>query len=120
MKIQFVKPKVQANKRYQGEISKYTLDEEHKVFRVYVTLDKEPLIEFMKRFELDKNRGSAFARFCEEMYVFNEDDGTAELDELEGLRVIVRLKKGRDEKFYVGEIQLDEKYYEEQEGCDEE
>lgn len=113
MKIQFVTPKVEEGKRYKGEISRYTLDEKQGVCRVYVVLDREPNLEFMKRFEYNLTIGSDFFQFCDEIWIYDEDDGTAELGCIKGTRVIVKLKKGKSEKFYVQEIKLDEKYYNE-------
>lgn len=118
MRIHFVKPEVREGKKYRGEISRFTLDATHKIFRVYVILDQEPQLEFMKRFEVEQNTDSAFATFCREMGIYTEDD-TAELDELEGTRVIVKLKRGREEKLFIEKIQLDEKYYEEHESDEE-
>ncbi len=113
MKISFVKPEVKAGKRYRGEITRYATDEEYKVLRVYVVLDREPQIEFMKRFEGCQNIDSPFARFCYDMGIYMDDD-SVELDELKGLRVKVKLKEGNDKRLYVNEIQLDEKFYETQ------
>lgn len=114
MKIEFVKPEVRVGKEYKGEIVRYKLDERHKAFRVYVILDKEPKIEFMKRIDIDWEVNSAFAVFCCEMGIYSEDDNSAELEELIGTRVIAVLNKGEDEKLYIGDIQLDEAYYQEQ------
>ena len=119
MNIQFIKPEVKTGKKYRGKILRYTLDEERKVFRLYVVLDREPEIEFMKRFDVDQNVGSAFALFCNDMGIYMEDD-TVELDELEGIHVIVKLKKGRNEKLYIQEILLDVKYYQAQKEHEEE
>ncbi len=113
MKLQFINPEVRAGKKYKGEIARYTVDEERRVLRVYVILEQEPQVEFMKRFELDQNVGSAFAMFCCDMQIYMDDD-TVDLDDMEGLKVKVKLKKGRDEKLYIEEIKLDEKFYETQ------
>lgn len=114
MKIEFVKPEVQAGKEYKGEITRYKLDERNRAFRGFIVLDKEPQIEFMKRIDIDWEVNSAFAAFCCEMGIYTEDDDSAELDELIDTRVIAVLKKGEDGKLYVGKIQLDEEYYQEQ------
>lgn len=113
MQIKFVKPEVKAGKEYKGEIARYKMDEKNKAFRVFVVLDKEPQIEFMKRIDIDWEVNSAFAAFCYEMGIYSEDDDLAELDELTGTRVIAVLNKGEDGKLYVGKIQLDEEYYQE-------
>ena len=114
MQIQFIKPELKAGKKYKGEIARYTVDEQHRVFRVYVILDQEPQVEFMKRIELDQNADSAFAMFCCDMDIYMDDD-TVELDDMEGLRVKVKLKKGRDGKLYIEQIKVCEKEYQEQE-----
>lgn len=113
MKIKFVKPEVRANKEYRGEIVRYKLDERNKVFRVYVALDKEPRVEFMKRIDIDWEVNSTFADFCCKMEIYVEDDDSADLEELIGIRVVAVLNKGEDGRFYVGDIQLDESYYQE-------
>lgn len=118
MKIQFITPKVEEEKKYRGEISRYTIDKEQGVCRVYVVLDREQNLEFMKRFDFNMMKGSDFARFCDDIWIYDEDD-TVELDNMKGIRVIVKLKKGRNEKYYVKDIKLDEKYYHEQEEQDE-
>lgn len=114
MQIKFVKPEVKAGKEYKGEITRYKFDEKNRAFRIFVVLDKEPQIEFMKRIDIDWEVNSAFAAFCCEMGIYVEDDDSAELDELVGTRVIAVLNKGEDGKLYVGEVQLDEVYYQEQ------
>ena len=114
MKIQFVTPTVEGGKKYRGEISRYTIDKEQGVCRVYVVLDREQNLEFMKRFEFNLMKGSEFFKFCDEIWI-GDEDGTVELDDMKGIRVIVKLRKGRNEKYYVKEIKLDEKYYEQEE-----
>lgn len=118
MKVQFVTPKVEEGKKYRGEIRRYTIDKEQGVCRVYVVLDREPNLEFMKRFEFNLMKGSDFAKFCDEIWIYDEDD-TVELDNMKGTKVIVKLKKGHNEQYYVQEIKLDKKFYE-QEGQDDE
>ena len=114
MVVQFYNPKLKSNKKYHGEIKRYTLDKERKIFRVYVVLDEVPEIEYMKRFEFDLNVSSELGEFLDNTYVLSED-GLADFDDLEGLRVIVKLKKGTNDKFYVNMICLDDEYYEQKE-----
>lgn len=119
MKIGFIRPRVKEGKDYTGVITKYTVDEEQKVCRIYVQLDIEPQEVFMKRFELSHKANSAVAMFCYHMGIYNEYDDTVELDELIGIRVIVKLKKGRNGQLFIEEIELDGEYAE-WEGQDEE
>lgn len=107
--IKFVKPNVKEGKKYKGEISRYEFHEEFKVLRIYVVLDKVANVEFMKRVDVDFSVGSVFATFCINMGIYFEDD-TADLDELIGSKVIVVLKKGSDDKYYINKIQLDKEY----------
>ena len=120
MQVQFYNPKIKSNKKYHGEIQRYTIDKDRKIFRLYVILDEVPEIEYMKRFDYDFNVNSELGEFCNDMYVMSED-GLVDFDELEGLKVVVKLRKGTNGKLYVNEIWLDEEYYNKQEDdCEEE
>lgn len=119
MKITFIEPNLKENKKYRGEISEYKVDKKQGACRVYVTLDREPNLTFMKRYEYDLLAGSEFCMFCWEMDIF-EEEGSADLEYLKGTRIIAKMKKGNNGRFYVQEIKLDEEYYQEQEGQNEE
>lgn len=112
--IKFVTPKVKENTRYRGEIVDYSVDAELYILRIYVTIDKEPTIRFMKRIDAELEINSYLYNLCDELRLL-KDDGTADLDLLIGTRVIVTLKQGSNEKFYINKINLDERYYSEQE-----
>lgn len=111
--VKFVIPKVKENVRYRGEIIDYSVDAERYILRIYVTIDKELSIRFMKRVDVELERGSYFHNLCNWLGMLN-DDGEADLDLLIGTRVVVTLKQGRNEKFYINKIKLDEQYYQEQ------
>ena len=111
MKVKFVIPKLKSGKEYKGQIRRYTVDEERKIFRIFVVLDKVPELEYMKKFDYDLNARSELGEFCDNMLVLSED-GLVDFDELEGLPVIVKLKKGTTGKLYINEIWLDEEIFE--------
>lgn len=112
--INFSKPNVKEKTRYRGEIVDYTVDEKKYILRIYVTINKAPNIKFMKRVNAELEINSYLYNLCDELRLL-KDDGTADLDLLIGARVIVTLKQGSNEKFYINKINLDERYYQEQE-----
>lgn len=115
MKIQFVESSLRENKRYTAEVTRYSLNEEQRIFRLYVRIDKEVAqLEYMKKMELNMSIDSNFAIFCNEMGVFTES-GEVELNDLIGKKIIVWLKRGKDDRLYVSKILLDKKFYESQE-----
>lgn len=121
MEIQFYKPRVFAGKRYHGEITRFKPNSEQTALFIFVRLDDEPNMEFMKRFEADMSIQSHLADFCRAIQVFTSER-TADLKEAIGTRVIVRLTR-YNEKLYVDKIWLDEEFYssdEEEEEDDEE
>lgn len=109
MEIQFHKPQVFAGKRYHGEITRYKLNSEQTALFIFVRLDDEPNMEFMKRFDADMSIQSHLADFCREMEVFC-GERRADLKEILGRRVIVRLSR-YNKKLYVDKIWLDEEFY---------
>ena len=111
--VTFVKPNVKENVKYRGEIVDYTADAERYILRIYVSIEKEPSIRFMKRVDVELEKNSYFYRLCNELEVL-ENDMKADLDLLIGTRVVITLKKGRGKKFYVNKIKLDEQYYQQQ------
>jgi len=115
MKLKFVIPNLKEGKRYKGVISRYTVDKEKTVLRVYVIIDKEPSLEFMKRMDIDLNINSNFALFCSNMKIFTEEN-EVDLDRLLDIRVIVQLQKGRDDMLYIDRCRLDQHYYQQEEG----
>lgn len=121
MELEFIKPSVKAGRQYRGVISRYTPSRARTELYVFVTLDDEPELEFMKRFDADMSIHSKLADFCDNMRIFTSEV-TADLNELEGRRVIVTLIR-RKRKFYIDKIWLDEDcydvYVEDEEGEDE-
>lgn len=113
MQIEFVKPSIQAGRSYRGEISRYTTNRSKTALYVFVVIDEEPELEFMKKFDADMSIFSQLADFCADMDIFL-DELIADLEQLKGRRVIVRLKRGRNQKLYVEKIRLDEEYYSEE------
>lgn len=120
MEIEFIRPRVFAGKRYHGEITRFKLNSERTALFIFVRLDNEPSMEFMKRFDADISIQSRLFDFCQDMQIFT-GERTADLKELEGRRVIVRLTRYNG-KLYVDKIWLDEAYYssDEEEEDDEE
>lgn len=114
MKLRFIQPKVREGKKYKGIISRYDIDKRRGILRLYVVLDKEPSLEFMKRLDIDLNINSNFALFCSNMQIFTEED-EVELEELVDTRVIACLRRGRDDMLYIDRCVLDEEYYSTQE-----
>lgn len=118
MEIEFIKPRVFAGKRYHGEITRFQLNSERTALFIFVRLDNEPSMEFMKRFDADISIQSRLFDFCRDMQIFT-GERTADLKELEGRRVIVRLTR-YNEKLYVDKIWLDEEFYSSDEEYEEE
>jgi len=112
--IKFITPNVKENTRYRGNIIDYTVDAERYILRIYVTINREPEVRFMKRVDIELEINSYFYSLCNELGVLN-DDGTADLDLLIDTKVLVTLKQGNDEKFYINKIKRDEQHYQEQE-----
>lgn len=111
--VKFVKPNVTENVRYRGEIVDYSVDAERYILRIYVTISKEPSIRFMKRVDVELESGSYFYNLCAELELFH-DDMSADLDLLVGTKVVITLKQGHGEKFFINKIKLDKRYYKEQ------
>ena len=109
MELEFIKPRVQAGRRYHGEITKYTPNRTQTALYVFVTIDDEPELEFMKRFDADMSIHSQLADFCDNMRIFT-GELTADLNELIGRRVILRLTR-KNRKLYIDKLWLDEEYY---------
>lgn len=118
MEIEFIKPKVFVGKRYYGEITRFKPNGEQTALFIFVRLDDEPNLEFMKRFDADMSIQSHLANFCRDMGVFTSER-TADLTGLIGTRVIVRLTR-YNEKLYVNKIWLDEEFYSSDEEDEEE
>lgn len=120
MEIEFIKPRVFAGKRYHGEITRFQLNSERTALFIFVRLDNEPSMEFMKRFDADISIQSRLFDFCREIRVLT-GERTADLKEAIGTRVIVRLTR-YNEKLYVEKIWLDKEFYssDEEEEDDEE
>lgn len=118
MEIEFIKPRVFAGKRYHGEITRFKLNSEQTALFIFVRLDDEPNMEFMKRFEADMSIQSHLADFCRAMEVFC-GERRADLKGVIGRRVIVRLSR-YNKKLYVDKIWLDEEYYSSDEEDEEE
>lgn len=93
MKIKFIEPNLKEGKSYRGEISRYAVDKKQEACRVYVTLDKEPDLRFMKKYEYDLLAGSEFYMFCCEMDIFGEDD-SADLEYLKRSKNYCENEKG--------------------------
>lgn len=109
MEIEFIKPKVQAGRRYHGEITRYAPNRSQTALYVFVTIDDEPELEFMKRFDADMSIHSRLADFCDNMQIFT-GELTADLNELIGRRVLLRLTR-KNRKLYIDKLWLDEEYY---------
>lgn len=109
MKIDFIKPQVKAGRRYHGEITRYTPNRNQTALYVFATIDDEPELEFMMRLDADRSIHSRLADFCDEMRIFN-GERTADLNELVGRRVLLRLTQ-KNRKFYIDKMWLDEEYY---------
>lgn len=69
MELEFIKPKVFAGKRYHGEITRFKPNREQTALFIFVRLDDEPNMEFMKRFDADMSIQSHLADFCRAMKV---------------------------------------------------
>ena len=111
MQLKFKNCKVREGKRYFGEITRYKLSPDQRILYVYVVIDGEPdSVEFKKRIEVDLNARSFFAKFCEDLAIYLDDE-TVELDELVGTRVVLWLRKYKG-GLYVDRMRLDEEYYE--------
>lgn len=112
--VNFVKPKVRENKWYKGEIVDYSLDLEKNTLRIYVIVDKEPTIRFMRKMDVRLEVNSHFYKLCYELDLFN-DDLSADLDLLIETRVLVTFHQVDNGQFFIDKIKLDAEFYEQEE-----
>lgn len=110
MKIKLKGSKIKTGKWYYGFITKHICTQSK--IRVYVELDDDAGVEYVKVIPINENENSKFASFARKMQIIDED-GEADTSELDGLAVKVILQRGRDENLYVGSICIDYDYYEE-------
>lgn len=112
MKIKLKGSKIKAGRWYTGFIAKHTCTKSKLI--VYVELDDDARVEYVKVIPLDERDNSKFASFARRMEIIDED-GVADTSELDGLAVKVLLQRGKDGILYVGSICIDYDYYEEME-----
>lgn len=86
--------------------------------RVFVELDDDPGIEYMRVITIDDSPNSQFASFARQLCIIDEN-GVIDTDELVGKAVKVKLNRLEDGSIFIKTMLIDWVYYEEEEDTDE-
>ncbi|MCM1237424.1 MAG: hypothetical protein NC489_45745 [Ruminococcus flavefaciens] len=105
---------MELGKKYKGEIRRYTLDEMHRIFCVYITIDELGHdFEYVKKFEYNLNLNSELGMFCNNMMIM-PDHQFVDFDDLLGEKVVVTMGKNAKGILYVSEVYMDDEFYDKQ------
>lgn len=95
---------------YRGVVNRYKAGSSRLV--IFVILDKDPDVEYLKSIKVSTSENSVFAKLAEELALIDEM-GCVDTDYLDDLHVLVTLRKGKDDNLYINKIRIDEEYYDE-------
>ena len=102
---------------YTGVISRYR--ESSSKLIIYVILDEDPDVEYIKSVRINKSINSPLARVAEDLNLVDEY-GCFDSEELEDTRVKATLRKGKDDTLFINKICYDDDYYDSLDEVDEE
>ena len=109
MKIRLKSSGIRTGKPYSGFITRHIADDSRLL--VYVELDKEKGHEYVYILPIDVSMNSQFGNFARKMKIVDEHS-VADTEELDGIAVVVVLKKGKDNNIYVSCMEVNYEYYE--------
>ncbi|WP_418620935.1 hypothetical protein [Sellimonas intestinalis] len=101
--IKFKDLNFRSDKEYSAVIQKIEINRERGKLYIFVELEDEPGITYLKSITYSEHLQGALAKFFDGLQVMNRRN-EVDTEELEGKEVIVTFNKGRDGNYYVKEM----------------